>query len=47
MLEHYGDILFMMNKTEEAKQYWEKAINSGATSEVLKRKIKENKYIAE
>lgn len=47
MLEHYGDILFMMNKTEEAKQYWEKAINSGGASEVLKRKIKENKYIAE
>jgi len=47
MLEHYGDILFMMNKTEEAKQYWEKALNSGGTSEVLKRKIKENKYIAE
>ncbi len=47
MLEHYGDILFMLNKTEEAKQYWEKAMNSGSTSEVLKRKIKENKYIAE
>ena len=47
MLEHYGDILFMLNKTEEAKQYWEKAAASGEASEVLKRKIKEQKYIAE
>jgi tetratricopeptide (TPR) repeat protein len=47
MLEHYGDILFMLNKLEEATQYWEKAENSGSTSEVLKRKIREKKYIAE
>lgn len=47
MFEHYGDILFMLNKLDEAKQYWEKAMNSGSTSEVLKRKIKEKKYIAE
>jgi tetratricopeptide (TPR) repeat protein len=47
MLEHYGDILFMLNKLSEANQYWEKAIESGATSEVLKRKIKEQKYIGE
>lgn len=47
MLEHYGDILFMLNKLEEANQYWEKAENSGSTSEVLKRKIREKKYIAE
>jgi tetratricopeptide (TPR) repeat protein len=47
MLEHYGDILFMLNKLEEAKQYWEKAKENGGASEVLKRKIKEQKYIAE
>ncbi|MGE0018491.1 MAG: tetratricopeptide repeat protein [Draconibacterium sp.] len=47
MFEHYGDILFMLNKLDEAKQYWEKAMNNGGTSEVLKRKIKEQKYIAE
>ena len=47
MLEHYGDILFMLNKLEEANQYWEKAKNSGGTSEVLLRKIREKKYIAE
>jgi len=47
MLEHYGDILFMLNKLEEANQYWEKAKSSGGTSEVLKRKIREQKYIEE
>ena len=47
MLEHYGDILFMLNKLEEARQYWEKAEKSGSTSEVLKRKIREKKYIEE
>jgi tetratricopeptide (TPR) repeat protein len=47
MLEHYGDILFMLNKLEEAKQYWEKAKDNGGASEVLKRKIREEKYIEE
>ncbi len=47
MLEHYGDILFMLNKLSEAKQYWEKAKDNGGTSEVLKRKIREQKYFAE
>ncbi len=47
MFEHYGDILFMLNKLEEANQYWEKAKNSGGTSEVLLRKIREKKYIVE
>jgi predicted negative regulator of RcsB-dependent stress response len=47
MLEHYGDILFMLNKLEEASQYWEKAKDSGSTSEVLKRKIREKKYFEE
>jgi tetratricopeptide (TPR) repeat protein len=47
MLEHYGDILFMLNKLEEASQYWEKAKENGGTSEVLKRKIREKKYIEE
>ena len=47
MLEHYGDILFMLNKLEEAGKYWEKAQDNGGTSEVLKRKIREKKYIEE
>ena len=44
LLEHYGDILFMLEKLEEAAQFWEKAKNNGGSSEVLKRKIKEQKY---
>ncbi len=47
LLEHYGDILFMLKKLDEAKQFWEKAKINGSTSEVLERKIKEQKYIEE
>jgi len=47
LLEHYGDILFMLQKLEEAKQFWEKAKNNGGNSEVLERKIREQKYIEE
>lgn len=47
LLEHYGDILFMLKKLEEAKSYWEKAKDNGGDSEVLLRKIKEQKYIEE
>lgn len=44
LLEHYGDILFMLEKLEEANQFWEKAKNTGGNSEVLERKIREQKY---
>lgn len=47
LLEHYGDILFMLQKLDEAKQFWEKAKNYGGTSEVLERKIREQKYFEE
>lgn len=47
LLEHYGDILFMLKKLEEAKKYWEKAKNYGGNSEVLLRKIREQKYFEE
>ena len=47
LLEHYGDILFMLKKLEEAKSYWEKAKENGGNSEVLLKKIKEQKYIEE
>lgn len=47
LLEHYGDILFMLEKLEEARTYWEKAKDNGGNSEVLLRKIKEQKYIEE
>lgn len=44
LLEHYGDILFMLQKLDEAKSYWEKAKDNGGNSEVLLRKIKEQRY---
>jgi len=47
LLEHYGDILFMSEKLNEAKEYWEKAKENGGNSEVLLRKIKEQKYFEE
>lgn len=47
LLEHYGDILFMLKKLDEAKEFWEKAKNNGGQSEVLLRKIKEQKYFEE
>ncbi|MCF6332273.1 MAG: tetratricopeptide repeat protein [Draconibacterium sp.] len=45
LLEHYGDILFMLKKIDEAKEFWGKAKDNGGNSEVLLRKIKEQKYI--
>ncbi len=45
VLEHYGDALFMLGKKDEAVQFWEKAIKGGKDSEILKRKVKEKKYV--
>jgi tetratricopeptide (TPR) repeat protein len=47
LLEHYGDILFMLEKLDEAKAFWEKAKENGGNSEVLLRKIREEKYFEE
>jgi len=47
LLEHYGDILFMLEKLDEAKKFWEKAKENGGNSEVLLRKIREEKYFEE
>ncbi|MFW6275026.1 MAG: tetratricopeptide repeat protein [bacterium] len=47
LLEHYGDILYKLGKTEEALEYWQKAKENGGAGEVLDRKIKERKYLEE
>jgi tetratricopeptide (TPR) repeat protein len=47
LLEHYGDILFMLEKLDEAKEFWERAKENGGNSEVLLRKIREEKYFEE
>ncbi len=47
LLEHYGDILIMLEKKEEAVKYWKKAVENGGDSEVLEKKIREQKYFEE
>ncbi len=48
LLEHYGDILFKLGSTDEALEYWKKALNLGdEISDVLKQKINQRKYIEE
>lgn len=44
LLEHYGDILFMLGKKTEAVGYWKKAKERGSDSETLDRKIAEERY---
>ncbi len=46
VLEHYGDILWKLDKKEEALKYWEKAKNTGGGgSENLDMKIKQKKLV--
>jgi tetratricopeptide (TPR) repeat protein len=41
ILEHYGDLLFKLNKESEALKQWEAAKAAGGNSEELNRKIRE------
>ena len=45
LIDHYGDILFMNSEKEKAVEQWKKAKEAGKESEVLNRKIAEEKYI--
>ncbi|HYQ59036.1 MAG TPA: tetratricopeptide repeat protein [Draconibacterium sp.] len=47
LFEHYGDILYKTGNIEKALEYWIKARESGGDSELLMRKIEEQKYIEE
>jgi tetratricopeptide (TPR) repeat protein len=47
LLEHYGDILIKLNKTEEAVKNWRKARDLGDASDLIDRKIEEKRYIEE
>ncbi len=47
LIEHYGDILFMLGRTEEALTYWEKALKLSPEAEILRKKIIEKNYIRE
>jgi len=43
ILEHYGDIQFMLGKVEKASEYWIRAKNANGGSTFLEKKIKEKK----
>ncbi len=43
VLEYYGDVLFQMGNTAGAVEYWQKAVEAGGQSSVLKKKAAEGK----
>lgn len=45
VLEHYGDVLYQLNRSSEALKYWEMAQEKEDYSELLLEKIKQKKYI--
>jgi len=44
IIEHYGDVLFHVNKVDEAVEAWIKARDKGNKSEKLEKKIKDKKW---
>jgi tetratricopeptide (TPR) repeat protein len=47
VVEHYGDILYMLNDVEGALNYWQKSLDLENTSTTLPQKISQKKYIEE
>ncbi len=45
LLEHKGDILFKLNRTDEAREFWIKAKNKGASQEKLLKKIESGNWV--
>ena len=45
ILEHYGDVLFKLDKRKQAIEFWKKAEETGEYSKELIQKINENKFI--
>lgn len=43
ILEHKGDILYKLNKVDEAVEYWVKAKNAGDASDLIEKKITDKK----
>ena len=43
ILEHYGDVLFKLNKIDDAVYYWKEAKFNGKDSELLDKKITDKK----
>ncbi|MGB0839877.1 MAG: tetratricopeptide repeat protein [Chitinophagales bacterium] len=44
ILEHYGDTLFKLKKTDKAVEYWQMAKDMGSDSKLLDRKIKDRQF---
>lgn len=45
IVEHYGDILFMLGQKDEAIQQWKKAQETGEGSKFLSEKIRQQRYL--
>ncbi len=43
VVEHFGDVLYKNNRVEEAVYFWEKALELGTDTELLRKKIAEKK----
>ena len=47
IIEHYGDILFMNGRFDEAVENWERALELNPESEILRRKVENRTYFNE
>lgn len=45
IVEHYGDILYMVGQKEKASEQWKKALETGEGTSFLKEKIKQGRYL--
>ena len=45
IVEHYGDILFMLGQKDLAVEQWKKAVVIGETSELVSEKIRQGRYL--
>jgi len=45
VVEHYGDILFMLNEVDDALTQWKKSLEMGNKSKTLSQKISEKRFI--
>jgi tetratricopeptide (TPR) repeat protein len=43
VLEHYGDVLFKLNRPQDALEYWKKAKEKGGASDLIDKKIADKK----
>lgn len=45
IVEHYGDILYMLGEVDKALEQWKKALEIGDASKFINEKIKQKRYI--